>query len=192
MPDLLPAAVSGAANMARTMLAFLPPHLRAALLILLWLAASSLGGWLGYQGFVKIGLETVAAAGNNRLDLFQEMRQAALLAKVSTGDAAALPARTALRMATLDGARALGLDTTIGSIVPGKKADLCAVTLESTCLQPCFDPVSHLVFVCGREHVSHVWVEGELRAMGGNALLQRSNSELLHLAALWHHKLVSK
>ena len=141
---------------------------------------------------LTVGLGTDGAASNNRLDLFQEMRQVALLAKVSTGDAAALPARTALRMATLDGARALGLDTTIGSIVPGKKADLCAVTLESTCLQPCFDPVSHLVFVCGREHVSHVWVEGELRAMGGNALLQCSNSELLHLAALWHHKLVSK
>lgn len=56
--------------MVRTMLAFLPPCLRAVLLILLWLAASSLGGWLGYQGFVKIGLETVVAAGNNRLDLY--------------------------------------------------------------------------------------------------------------------------
>ena len=63
----------GAATMVRTMLAFLPPRLRAALLILLWLAASSLGGWLGYQGFVKIGLETVVAAGR---DFIAEIRAA--------------------------------------------------------------------------------------------------------------------
>lgn len=146
---------------------------------------------------LPIGLGTDGAASNNRLDLFQEMRQAALLAKVSSADPACLPAHTALHMATLGGASALKLDSLIGSLVAGKSADLCAVDLGDWINQPCFDPASHLVYVAGRENVSHVWVAGKLRIsdkkpvefpaatlptqvrMWQNALLDRADSPIL-------------
>jgi 5-methylthioadenosine/S-adenosylhomocysteine deaminase len=112
---------------------------------------------------VNLGFGTDGAASNNRLDLFAEMRLAALLAKGASGDAAALPAAAALKAATLDAARALNLDSRIGSIVPGKRADLVAVDLHALSSQPVFDPVSHLVYVAGREHVTHVWVDGKLK-----------------------------
>jgi len=112
---------------------------------------------------VGVGLGSDGAASNNRLDILQEMRQAALLAKLGSRDAACLPAHQALRMATLEGARALGLDAEIGSLQPGKAADLCAVRLSDWELQPCYDPISHLVYVAGREQISHVWVAGKLR-----------------------------
>lgn len=116
---------------------------------------------------VDVGLGTDGAASNNRLDMFAEMRQAALLGKAVAGDATALPAERVLRMATLDGARALGLDQRIGSLVPGKAADVVAVNFSGPELAPCYDPVSHLVYAAGREHVSHVWVTGELLVEDG-------------------------
>ena len=144
---------------------------------------------------INIGLGTDGAASNNRLDMFGEMRLAALLAKGSSGNAAALPAATALRMATLNGARggggggggALGLDRIIGSIACGKQADLCAVSLADPECLPCYDPLSHLVNVAGREQVSHVWV-------AGNCLLEHKTLRLgkeFRLdasAALWQNK----
>jgi 5-methylthioadenosine/S-adenosylhomocysteine deaminase len=111
---------------------------------------------------INVGLGTDGAASNNSLDMFEEMRLAALVAKGFSGRADALPARTALRMATLGGARALGLEGRIGSIEPGKLADLVAVNLQSLELSPCYDPVSHLVYAAGRSDVTHVWVSGEL------------------------------
>jgi 5-methylthioadenosine/S-adenosylhomocysteine deaminase len=117
------------------------------------------------------------------------MRHAALLAKVGSMDASALPAHAALRMATLDGARALGLGERIGSVESGKFADLCAVDLGALDCQPCFEPVSHLVYVAGREHVSHVWVNGETRVDKGIPLLHINDSELLRLASVWQTKL---
>lgn len=119
------------------------------------------------QAGVNIGLGTDGAASNNRLDLFAEMRLAALLAKGSTGDATAMPVHKALECATLGGARALGLQEKIGSIVPGKLADLVAVNLSASELAPCYDPVSHLVYAAGREHVSDVWINGERRLADG-------------------------
>lgn len=112
---------------------------------------------------VNTGLGTDGAASNNRLDMFTEMRLAALLAKGQSGDATAISAHQALAMATINGARALGLDHKIGSIEVGKLADLCAVKLSDFSMQPCFDVASHLVYVAGREHVSHVWVNGDLK-----------------------------
>jgi 5-methylthioadenosine/S-adenosylhomocysteine deaminase len=112
---------------------------------------------------IGVGLGSDGAASNNRLDLFQEMRMAALLAKVSGADASLLPAHQALRMATLQGAQALGLDESIGSLAIGKAADMIAVSLDDWIVQPCFDPVSHLVYTAGRESVSHVWVAGKPR-----------------------------
>lgn len=112
---------------------------------------------------INVGLGTDGAASNNRLDIFTEMRLAALLAKAESGDATAVPAHTAIEMATINGARALGLEDKIGSIEVGKRADLIAVSFSDIEMQPCFDPMSHLVYVAGREHVSHTWVDGELR-----------------------------
>lgn len=137
---------------------------------------------------VNIGLGTDGAASNNRLDMFQEMRLAALLAKGSSGDASVLPAHEALRMATLNGAHALGLGHEIGSITPGKSADLCAVALEGPECTPCFDPVSHLVYVAGREHVSHVWVAGEC-CVEHKTLRKKDQYPLDSAIALWQNNL---
>jgi 5-methylthioadenosine/S-adenosylhomocysteine deaminase len=137
---------------------------------------------------VNVGLGTDGAASNNRLDMFQEMRTAALLAKGVAGDAAAVPARVALRMATLGGARALGLEAQIGSIAPGKWADLAAVSLGSPETQPCFDPVSHLVYACGREHVTDVWVGGEA-VVEGRRLVRIGAAELEKRQSLWQNRL---
>lgn len=115
------------------------------------------------QHKINIGLGTDGAASNNRLDIFSEMRLAALLAKGESGDATTLPAYQALEMATINGAKALGLDDRIGSIEVGKSADLTAVSLADINMHPYFDPISHLVYVAGREQVSHVWVDGTLR-----------------------------
>jgi 5-methylthioadenosine/S-adenosylhomocysteine deaminase len=139
---------------------------------------------------VNVGLGTDGAASNNRLDLLQEMRTAALVAKAASGDAMAMPAHTALRCATLGGARALGLEHAIGSIAPGKRADLAAVAVGGLETQPCYDPVSHLVYACGREHVTHVWVEGE--AMVEDRVLRRVDlRDLEKRARLWQTRLAS-
>ena len=127
---------------------------------------------------VNICLGTDGAASNNRLDLHQEMRTAALLAKAVARDAEAMPEHAALRAATLGGANALGLGKRIGSIEPGKRADLTAVALRGPELAPCYDPVSHLVYAVGREHVTHVWVDGELRVQEGKLRRSLQNVEL--------------
>jgi 5-methylthioadenosine/S-adenosylhomocysteine deaminase len=88
------------------------------------------------------------------------MRLATLFAKATTGDAAALPAATVLRCATLAGAQALGLGDIVGSLLPGKAADIVAVDLSTTATLPCYDPISHLVNAAGREHVTDVWIDG--------------------------------
>lgn len=139
---------------------------------------------------LRIGLGTDGAASNNRLDIFQEMRQSALLAKAVSGNAAAVGAHDVLRMATLNGAAALGLADKIGSIRTGKAADMCAVCLDTLETRPCYDPASHLVYVAGREHVSHVWVNGVLRVENG--LLQGCDtSQLLDTVNLWQNKLTA-
>lgn len=137
---------------------------------------------------INIGLGTDGAASNNRLDLFGEMRLAALLAKGSSGNASALPAHAALRMATLNGAIALGLGDKTGSISVGKTADLCAVHLGNLENQPCYDPVSHLVHVAGRECVSHVWVAGKC-CVEHKTLLANGQNDLESAIALWQNRL---
>lgn len=139
---------------------------------------------------LRIGLGTDGAASNNRLDIFQEMRQSALQAKAVSGNAAAVGAHDVLRMATLNGAAALGLADKIGSIRTGKAADMCAVCLDTLETRPCYDPASHLVYAAGREHVSHVWVNGVLRVENG--LLQGCDtSQLLDTVNLWQNKLTA-
>ena len=139
---------------------------------------------------LNFGLGTDGAASNNRLDLFHEMRHAALLAKGASENAEALDAHSALAAATLGGARALGLDAEIGSLLPGKAADLCAVRLDEWLMQPCFDPASHVVYAAGREQVTHTWVSGKLVMKNGEPL-QIGISELLDITGLWHTRLTS-
>ncbi|MDT3736085.1 MAG: TRZ/ATZ family hydrolase [Denitratisoma sp.] len=139
---------------------------------------------------VRIGLGTDGAASNNRLDIFQEMRHAGLLAKVTSGDAAVLNAHEILRMATLGGASAVGLDNRIGSIQAGKAADVCAIRLDALETSPCFDPASHLVYTAGREHVTHVWVDGVLQVENG-VLRGCDTTRLLDTVNLWQNKLTA-
>ncbi len=109
-----------------------------------------------------LALGTDGAASNNDLSMFAELRTASLLAKAVAGDAAALPAAAALEMATLGGARALGLDDTIGTLEVGKAADLVAVDLGELESQPTYHPISQLVYAADRHQVSHSWVAGRL------------------------------
>lgn len=136
---------------------------------------------------VNVGIGTDSAASNNRLDMFAEMRLAAMLAKAA-GDACSLTAEEALAMATINGARALGLDDRIGSIETGKLADLVAVDFSGPEMQPCYDPISHLVYAAGREQVSHTWVAGELRYQRG-VHDSIEIAELKEIATLWQARL---
>jgi 5-methylthioadenosine/S-adenosylhomocysteine deaminase len=137
---------------------------------------------------VRVALGTDGAASNNRLDIFRELRQASLLAKVSSGDASALPAHRALRMATLDGAAALGLDSVSGSLLPGKWADLCSVRLDGWEIQPGYDPASHLIHVAGREQVANVWVAGKRRIREGQPV-DTPVAKLIGIGNSWHNRL---
>jgi len=137
---------------------------------------------------INVGLGTDGAASNNRLDLLGEMRLAALLAKGVSGDASALPAHQALQMATLNGARALGLDADIGSLLPGKAADIVALDLSGLETAPCYDVISHLVYAAGRENVSHVWVNGEL-LLDERRLTTLDSRNLAAKAAFWQKKI---
>jgi 5-methylthioadenosine/S-adenosylhomocysteine deaminase len=137
---------------------------------------------------VNVALGTDGAASNNRLDLLAEARLASLLAKVVAGDAAALPSATALRMATLDGAAALGLGAQIGSLERGKQADAIAVDLSSFEHLPCYDPLSQLLHVAGRDQVTDVWIAGE-RIVAERALTRLDAAELAALARLWQDRL---
>ena len=116
---------------------------------------------------VNVAIGTDGAASNNKLDMIEEMRFAALLAKAAAEDAAAVSAYDALRMATLGGARALGLEREIGSIETGKWADLACVDLRACNSQPVYDPVSQLVFTANASQVSDVWVAGRQQLDNG-------------------------
>lgn len=137
---------------------------------------------------VNVGLGSDGAASNNRLDLIAEMHLAALLAKGGSGDATTMPAHQALACATLSGARALGLQDKIGSIVPGKLADLTAVNLATCGLSPCYGPVSHLVYAAGREQVSDVWIGGERRLADGK-LVNLDESAIRAKARQWQMRI---
>ena len=144
---------------------------------------------------VCVALGTDGAASNNRLDILAEARLAALLAKGISADATAVPAWQALECATLNGARALGLDDRIGTIEPGKEADLAALDLSAIENQPCYDVISQLLYSCGRENVTHVWVAGRIvlddRVLGG-ADQPTLGDDVLRAAAPWHNQVRQK
>jgi 5-methylthioadenosine/S-adenosylhomocysteine deaminase len=130
---------------------------------------------------INVALGTDGAASNNDLDMLGEMHTAALLGKAVGNDASALPAHTVLRMATLNGATAMGLGEQTGSLVKGKWADITAVNLDILETLPLYDPVSQLVYACGREQVTDVWVAGQqllrnrrLTTLDGNDIVERA------------------
>jgi 5-methylthioadenosine/S-adenosylhomocysteine deaminase len=111
---------------------------------------------------VRLGLGTDGAASNNDLDMFEAMRQAALLAKLATRDPTAVPAQAALDMATIGGARALAMEDRIGSLERGKRGDLIIVSMSASRQVPRYDPVSHLVYVTRGEAVRTTIVNGKV------------------------------
>ena len=140
---------------------------------------------------INVGLGTDGAASNNRLDIFEEMRLAALLAKGSSGDARAVNAHQALYMATLGGAIALGLGGEIGSIEKGKWADLCAITTNLPELSPCYDPAPLLTYAASRAQVTDVWVAGEC-CVSDSHILKANEIELINLATLWQNRVCAR
>lgn len=137
---------------------------------------------------INVALGTDGAASNNRLDVLAEMRLASLLAKVASGDAGSLPAAEVLRMATRGGAEALGLAAELGTLEPGKLADVVAVDLGGIDSQPVYDPVSHLVHVAGRGDVTHVWIGGDA-IVRERAFVSIDEAALLARAHTWQARL---
>lgn len=137
---------------------------------------------------VNVALGTDGAASNNDLDMLGEMRSAALLGKAVSGDASALPAAAVLRMATLNGAQALGLGEQTGSLTPGKWADLTAINMDTLETRPLYDPVSQLVYACSREQVTDVWVAGQ-HLLKERRLTTLDANEILERAHAWQEKI---
>ena len=139
---------------------------------------------------VNVALGTDGAASNNDLDLFGEMRTAALLAKGVAGDPTVVSAVTALEMATINGARALRLGNRIGSIEAGKAADLVAVDLNDVETQPVYEVISHLVYATARHQVSDVWINGR-RLLRDGELQGIDSTALVAAACKWRDRILS-
>ncbi|MET0226012.1 MAG: TRZ/ATZ family hydrolase [Dokdonella sp.] len=137
---------------------------------------------------VNLALGTDGCASNNDLDMFGEMRTAALLAKAVAADASALDAAGTLRAATLNGAKALGWDERIGSIEAGKLADLTAVRLDAIETQPLYNVISQLVYAVGRHLVSDVWIAGARKLREGE-LVDLDVAELRTTARRWRERI---
>ena len=139
---------------------------------------------------VNVALGTDGAASNNQLNLWAEMSTAALFGKFIAGDPATLPAKTVLECATLNGARALGLDHEIGSLEPGKSADLISVDLSKAGTQPVLDPLSQLVYATNRDNVTDTWVAGE-HLLKDHKFTRIDTEPLLLEANKWAKKVMS-
>ncbi|BAO45048.1 TRZ/ATZ family hydrolase [Thiolapillus brandeum] len=138
---------------------------------------------------VNVALGTDGAASNNDLDMLGEMKTAALLGKGVAQNPEALPAARVLAMATINAARALGLEQETGSLKTGKAADITAIDLGPLETRPLFDPVSHIVYAAGREQVSDVWVNG-CHLLQERTLMRMDHARLLANAGQWQEKLI--
>ncbi|MGR3984610.1 MAG: TRZ/ATZ family hydrolase [Gammaproteobacteria bacterium] len=137
---------------------------------------------------VCVSLGTDGASGNNDLDMLAELQTASLLAKGVSGDPSALPAHAALQAATLGGARALGLEADIGSLAPGKKADLIAIDLAAAATQPVYHAPAQLAYAATRDQVTDVWVGGK-RLLEARQLTTLDQEEITRKAAEWGEKI---
>jgi 5-methylthioadenosine/S-adenosylhomocysteine deaminase len=136
---------------------------------------------------VALGLGTDGAASNNDLDMFDAMRTASLLHKLQTGDPQAVSARTALEIATMGGARALGMADRVGSLEPGKRADLIVVSMDSARQTPMYDPISHLVYTTRGDDVRTTIVHGKV-LMQDRKMLTLDQPSVLSEARAWAEK----
>jgi len=143
-----------------------------------------------WEAGINVAVGTDGAASNNDLDLLGETRTAALLAKAVAGSATALDAHRALRMATLNGARALGIDEHTGSLEIGKFADLVALDLSGLAQQPVYDPVSQLIYSTSRDAVRHLWVGGKQLLESGR-LTRMDEQQVIANARQWGERISS-
>ena len=141
-----------------------------------------------WQAGVNVAIGTDGAASNNDLDLLGETRTAALLAKAVAGSATALDAHRALRMATLNGARAMGIEAEVGSLEVGKAADIVAFDLSGLAQQPVYDPVSQLIYATGRDCVKHLWVAGK-QLLDDRRLTRLDEEQLCATAKAWGQRI---
>jgi 5-methylthioadenosine/S-adenosylhomocysteine deaminase len=140
------------------------------------------------QQNINVALGTDGAASNNDLDMLGEMRTAALIGKSVAKSATAVSASQALRMATLNGAKALGLDQEIGTIEIGKMADIIAIDLNRVNSQPIYHPISQIVYSADRTQITDVWVAG-IRLMEAQQLTTLDEPQLLRRAKKWQKRL---
>ncbi|MDF2529633.1 MAG: mtaD [Gammaproteobacteria bacterium] len=137
---------------------------------------------------VNVALGTDGAASNNDLDMIGEMRTAALLGKIRDHNPESLSAQTVLRMATINGAKALGFDYFTGSLEVGKAADVIAIDLNAPATMPVYNPVSQIVYSSSRDQVTDVWVAGK-QLLKSRSLTTLNEAEILNQATQWGEKL---
>jgi 5-methylthioadenosine/S-adenosylhomocysteine deaminase len=140
------------------------------------------------QSGINVALGTDGSASNNDLNMLGEMRTAAFIGKAASGDPSALPAMTILKMATINAARALDLDQHIGSLLPGKSADMVAIDLSTIETQPLYEPVSQIVYAADRSQVSDVWVEGK-HLLKNRELTTMNLDQVLKAARIWGERI---
>lgn len=140
------------------------------------------------QAGVNIALGTDSSASNNNLDMFEEMQLAAMLSKAVAGDATAVPAHRVLEMATINGAKALGLEQETGSLEVGKAADITAIDLGAINTQPVYNPVSQIVYAAHSEQVSDVWIAGK-RVLKQGQLTTLDSTLLIEKADYWKERI---
>ena len=136
-----------------------------------------------------VGIGTDSSASNNSLDMWSELKTAAILAKAVSKDSTVVPAYQALRMATIDGAKVLGLESKIGSLTKGKHADFIAVNLNTLDMLPLYDVISHLVYSASKDRVSDVWIKGQ-RLLQNKKLLTINELKLKETILQWQEKLL--
>jgi len=139
---------------------------------------------------VNVCIGTDSCASNNGLDMFMEMRTASILGKLVADDATACPAYTAITMATLNGARALGVDNVTGSLKVGKSADFISLNIDCLEMLPIFDVVSHIVYVATRDRVTDVWVAGS-RLLAARQLTTIREANLMKRVKEWNVKILA-
>ncbi len=147
---------------------------------------AQIGQWLQHK--INVGIGTDGAASNNSLDMIAEMKLASLLAKGTAMDPEVIPAHKAIEMATLGGAKAVGLEESIGSIEVGKMADLISIDLGQIETQPMYDVASEIVYASGRDKVSNAWVNG-VRVLNERKLTKISEESVYKKALLWRNKI---